>query len=281
MSALPWCEGPKTLDAAAWVWPRRKENRVFVLSKLLTAFALPPGLFVTGLFVALILVLRRRRRAALLTLGGLMVLIYFLSLRPVADSLLGPLETGYQWRDPTSLSCDVIVVLGGGVVQATGEAGSRPELSSASLKRGFAAFALWRKAPAPIVLSGGSVFGEEEIVSESMARFLKSLGVPQDYLHLEVQSRNTLENARQTTRLLDAKGWRSPCVVSSAYHLPRAMRSFAHFGVQGIPVPAGHAAMGSAYTWRDYFPSMGGLTDSSAALHEYLGLLYYRLLLGI
>ncbi len=40
-------------------------------------------------------------------------------------------------------------------------------------------------------------------------------------------------------------------------------------------------ATGGVYTWRDYFPSMGGLTDSSTALHEYLGLLYYKLLLGI
>lgn len=227
-------------------------------------------------------------RVAVSLLTLLVVLVYLLSIRPVADSLILPLEEAH----PASVAahpapgavrpaCGVIAVFGGGAVPSGPfpENQARPGASSAL--RAHAAFAIWRRTPAQIILSGGGAYGEHWNSAQAMGALLKTLGVPGDFLILEQESRNTFENAKFLARLLRQHEFSSPCLVTSAYHMPRAVRSLAVFDVSVIPQPTDFKAYREDYGWRHALPTMQSLSISGLALHEYLGLLYYMLAYGI
>jgi uncharacterized SAM-binding protein YcdF (DUF218 family) len=108
-----------------------------------------------------------------------------------------------------------------------------------------------------------------------VARVLPDPGVPEGMILQEGTGRDTSENARYTKRILDGKGFRCPLLVTSAYHMPRAVALFRGAGVPVTPVPAGFR------TWKgktrrrvDFLPSAAEFLASTAALREYLGMVY-------
>jgi uncharacterized SAM-binding protein YcdF (DUF218 family) len=252
---------------------------VFFLSKFLPPLLLPPGLFLV--LLALVFFLRRRRRAALPLAIMLVLSLYLLSIRPIADSLILPLEDSFPHPARTSLKCDVIVVLGGDVLPNSPDMQGAAAPGPAAMQRAYAAFSIWRKMPAPVVVSGGSSHGEEWNSARAMGAVLEDLGIHRDFQILEEESRNTIQNAEFSARLLDERELISPCLVSSAYHLPRAVMSFAAFGVAVVPVPTGYMAYRESYSWHHFLPSAHSLAVSNTALHEYLGILYYMLVHGV
>ncbi len=252
---------------------------MFFLSKFLPPLLLPPGLFL--LLLALVFFLRRRRRAALPLAIVLVLSLYLLSIRPIADSLILPLENSFPHPARTSLNCDAIVVLGGGVLPNTPDAQGRAVPDPSSIQRAYAAFSIWRRMPVPVLVSGGSSQGERWTSARAIAAFLVDLGIHRDFQILEEESRNTFENAKFSARLLEERGSVSPCLVSSAYHLPRAVMSFAAFDVAVVPVPTDYRAYRGSYGWPHFLPSAHSLAVSNTALHEYLGILYYMLVHGV
>jgi uncharacterized SAM-binding protein YcdF (DUF218 family) len=84
---------------------------------------------------------------------------------------------------------------------------------------------LYQVGAAPLlVLSGGNPGPIEE--AEFMRRVALARGVPESALLVEPVSRNTLENARETARLLRSKGLQSVVLVSDRLHLLRARLPF-------------------------------------------------------
>ncbi|HEV2150127.1 MAG TPA: YdcF family protein [Longimicrobiaceae bacterium] len=115
---------------------------------------------------------------------------------------------------------DAIVVLSGGV----GPDGSLPVLSRTRVER---AAQLFHGGIAPrMVMSGRcGLTAPEPAVTEAaaMAAYARELGVPEEALLLEEESRDTLGNAYFTReRLLRPGGWTSIRVVTSDFHLSRA-----------------------------------------------------------
>ncbi len=102
--------------------------------------------------------------------------------------------------------------------------------------------ALARAGAAPLlVLSGGGNSPAPE--ATLMRDFALVRGVPPTGLLLEPNSRDTVENARETARLLAARGLRSVILVSDRTHLPRATLLFRLAGIRvaacsGIPAPS-------------------------------------------
>jgi uncharacterized SAM-binding protein YcdF (DUF218 family) len=61
-------------------------------------------------------------------------------------------------------------------------------------------------------------------------------------------------------------------MVTSAYHMPRAMRLMERKGAHPIPAPTGQRVNESARAgWRSLLPTADGLRKTDRALHEYLG----------
>jgi uncharacterized SAM-binding protein YcdF (DUF218 family) len=244
-------------------------------SKIFTVFALPPGCIILGLFIFAAFFLRRRANKCIA--AGIGAVLYLLSVEPVQDLLLFPLENRYPPLSGEAPGAQAIVVLGGGTVQASPEAGEgRDSLSAHSLKRLVYAFGLRDRYPAVYILSGGKVFDYgQETEADVAARFLVSLGLPPERVKTETESRNTWQNARSAAGF----GYRKVVLVTSAWHMPRSVFCFEKNGISVIPAPTDYyCARNSKYDLLSFLPSMGAFLGTTTALHEYLGILSYRIL---
>jgi uncharacterized SAM-binding protein YcdF (DUF218 family) len=172
----------------------------------------------------------------------------------------------YNWPD-------AIVVLGGGTIIGSPETMEGDALSADALKRAVYGFTLREIFPAPIIFSGGRVFDYNQ-ESEAMAagRLFASLGLPPERFIPEGASRNTWENARETSRL----GIERAVLVTSAYHMRRSVYWFERNGITVIPAPTDYkTARGRKYDLLSFLPSMGSLKNTHLAFHEHIGMLYY------
>lgn len=198
---------------------------------IVRAILLPPGSSVL-LVVAGLALLRRAPRAgrALIAAGaGFLVVLSM----PVTADLLAAEVAVYPMLDLRAPPrADLIVVLGGGM-----EGSLTVVPSYATLERLTYAARLARATGLPILVSGGGAPEYRTTEAEVMGRTLHdSFGL--DARWLETESRTTRENARYTARLLAPLGHPRVLLVTSALHLPRAMREFRAAGVDVLPAPA-------------------------------------------
>ena len=266
------------------------------LSQIANHLVLPPGLFVLLLCAALLLVRRAGlqenaralpgRTAALRgVLAAAVLLLYLLSLPPVAAGLLAPLETAYPGRPPASFAdgahdeaaAQAVVVLGGGTVPSSPDEPGGASLSGTSLKRLLFAHRIRRRTGLPLIISGGSPElrrGTLPAEAEIGAALLKSLGAAPTGTLTETESRSTFENAREVAALFSS---RRIILVTSAYHMPRSVRTFRSRGFQVFPAPTDYQSERGPLSLGDLLPSMEALHDSYRALHEYAGSVWYEL----
>jgi uncharacterized SAM-binding protein YcdF (DUF218 family) len=254
------------------------------LSKLLPLFVYPLGLACLLLAAALIVRGRRVRQAA--GLLALLVLLLF-GNRPVANRLVSSLEWQYlPATDPPQV--DAIVLLGGGTRPALAPR-LQSEVNEAGDRMVYAA-RLYRAGKSPVVVvSGGFIefLGSTVPEAAAMQELLGLLGVPDEAIWQEAESRNTYENALFVRELLAPKGLNRILLVTSALHMPRSVRIFVKQGFDVIPAPTDYLT-----TYRDertaadvgiggrllaLVPSAESLELSTRALKEYIGMAIYRL----
>jgi uncharacterized SAM-binding protein YcdF (DUF218 family) len=96
---------------------------------------------------------------------------------------------------------------------------------------------------------------------------------------VENRSRNTMENAIYSRPILEAARKNRVWLVTDAWHMPRALWAFRRAGIEAIMAPTGFNG-GGTDTFLDFLPSSHGLHLSDLALHELLGILWYRLRYG-
>ncbi len=249
---------------------------MFLVKKWVTPFLLPPGLFVLFLVVAGLWCFRRRSWTGTwvsLMMGGL---IWGLSVPPTVDLLVGGLEQ--EATLPKEIRADVIVMLGGAAYQNVADLSGRGAPGPGTMERMVTAARLYRRLQVPIIVSGGRVFSEADSVALLTKRFLVDLGVPAAHILLEDRSRDTYENALYSKQICERHGFQRPLVVTSGYHLKRARLSFEKVGLEVTPFPCAMTTYpGKVYNWHHWLPSATALAGTSAALHEWLGLIYYRL----
>lgn len=256
---------------------------MFALLKIFQQFLSPPALFFAA-FVVGFLVLRRKPRGGRIILMAAIIAYYILSLEPTAYLLertlvrATPSGTAEQAAEPQA-----IVVLGGGAQAEPGRA--FPELDGASWKRLWRGFELYRahQGRVPILYVGGSGDPFEPISYEAkLARqYGIAFGVPAEQFWIEARSRDTYENGLAVRHILAERlpAVKSPKValVTSAIHLPRAMRVLEGLGMTVIPVPADFGASRLNLDPLSFFPTSSALSKVVAIAHEWLGLVSYNL----
>jgi len=218
---------------------------------------------------------RKKLRIALVLLAAF---IYGASISPVAEMLVAPLEKAYTQPSPDEIrSCDAYVVLGGGANTDAPTFDGKGMPEGDALFRVMAAYRLYLFSRKPMIISGGDYLGRET-EAEITARFLISLGVRKDDLILESRSTDTYENARYTRAVCEKYGFRKVILVTSAYHMKRAVMLFRKFVGPVTPYPAGFKVQGGADSLR-LRPEAASLLITSSALKEYIGILFYKITL--
>jgi uncharacterized SAM-binding protein YcdF (DUF218 family) len=252
---------------------------MFVLSKILNLAAQPLNGVLLLLCLSLLWGRHRPALARRLTIAGVLLLA-LTGLKTVPDALLSPLESQYpEWPVDADLARFTgIVVLGGAMEPGRISAHHQQALLNASAERMTMAVALWRRNPQlRLVFTGGEgeLFGSGPSEAERALRFFDSMGVPRSALSLETRSQNTYENAVFTKALpgLDAqKPW---LLLTSAWHMPRALASFKNAGwnVTAYPVDFRTGGITPLSTY-----NLGeGAERWELLLHEWIGMAAYRL----
>jgi uncharacterized SAM-binding protein YcdF (DUF218 family) len=251
----------------------------FFLSKILGFFALPSNaLIVLGLVGVAIAVLRGGRAGGRVIVASLILLAIF-GLSPLANALMLPLEQRFPPWDASRGAPTGIVVLGGAFDTVVSATRDDIPLTDAA-ERMTASAALAHKYPhARLIFTGGvgTLLYSGPTEGELARRLYASLGIAPERVTIEEESRDTAENAAFTRPLADPKPGERWLLVTSAYHMPRAVGAFRRVGFAVEAYPVDYRTRGIEDLARP-FPSVGdGLRRGDAATREWIGLLMYWL----
>jgi len=248
---------------------------LFAFSKFVE-YLVEPGNFLVSVLTAGALLLAAGWRRS----GGWLVAIataaiVTLTVFPIGEWALVPLENRFP-AVALPARIDGIVVLGGAVRIETTVAHGKPALNDMA-PRITEALALSRRYPGvPVVLSGGNpaVFNTEPSEAQITRALLISLGLDPNRILTDDRSRNTHENAvdaKEVAKPVPGQVW---VLVTSANHMPRAMGCFRAAGWDMVPDPVDYETSDS---WFGLFFDRDAVALDTA-LHEWLGLVAYRLL---
>jgi uncharacterized SAM-binding protein YcdF (DUF218 family) len=235
---------------------------------------LPPA---SGIILVLLGLLARRWRPGKVAVVAGLAWLYVSATPAFAGWLLGGLERPYDIRPEVPADARAIVVLAGGRYWQAGEYGGET-VNAFSLERLRYGAWLHRETGLPLLVSGGRVQGDEAASeAQLIANVLQGeLGVSVRWL--EEASRNTFENARYSARILKAEDIDHALLVSHALHMPRATWSFERSDLTVTPFPTRRISVDHGpYNYRDFLPQSRALWYTAQAMHEYLGLLWYRM----
>lgn len=236
---------------------------------LLKKLILPPsGPLLAGL-AGLALMLGTAPRTGLALVFLSLASLYLLSAPWFVAALLRTLDV-YPHLDPEGPdfpTADAVVILDGGRLVASPERGGNV-VGPRTLERLLAGVRLHRRLGTPILVSGYGTL---------MAGALEQgFGVPVRWT--EDGSRTTQENADRSAALLRQDGVRRAYLVTHGWHLRRAVAAFERAGIEVVPVPAGRTdRLRTERGLMGLLPSAGRLYSSFLVLHEWIGIIWYRL----
>jgi uncharacterized SAM-binding protein YcdF (DUF218 family) len=256
---------------------------MFLFKKIFAPLFLPLSVIIALLLAGLFLVwfTRKQKTGKIVITMGVMLLIVF-SYGFTSDRLLKPLEQRFPPLMIDShpvVSGEVssvkwIVLLGGGHTYDR-DLPVTSHISEESLARLTETIRIYKRIRgSKILLSGGAVFDPhpEAKVLSSVAQILN---VPSGDIFLDNDSRDTEEQALRIRTIVG----RDPFVlVTSAYHMPRAVAIFKKQNMAPIPAPTNHMVRKRENIYpSDFYPSSMGLRKVEISVHEYLGLIWSKI----
>jgi uncharacterized SAM-binding protein YcdF (DUF218 family) len=174
---------------------------------------------------------------------------------------------------------DGIIALGG-VVSSTTVPRGAIGLSQDAERLTETATLAHRYPNARVVFSGGTFGARSEAENEAVIaeRFLTDLGVDKSRITLEPRSLSTEQNAVFTRDIIMPQPGQRWLLVTSASHMPRAVGAFRRAGFPVVPYPVGYTTTGlPGDYWTIRFEVSANLVRTDIAIHEWLGLIAYRL----
>ena len=248
-----------------------------MLSKALLFLILPICVILFLIGLGLVIIKKLPCIGRWLVLTGFL-LLYLLSIRPVSDALIRPLESNFppfRSRSPLN-SANSIVVLTGGTVDLAW-LGISPEPSRESLSRLIYGVTLYKQNwGINIVISGGSGDPDKKNIPEAdaMKDVAVALGVSAKDILIERGSMNTIESVKALKRFV---GEKKIILVTSAYHMKRAAAMFKKMEMNVVPAPTDYMSEQKKVSLYSLIPTAKHLLTSSTAFYEYISFIWYKI----
>ncbi|HEV2518249.1 MAG TPA: YdcF family protein [Devosia sp.] len=264
-----------------WRWQgeqRCEDPALFpYLTRIFWLLVQPLSLVVLLLVAGLALSWLRRRWISRVLLGLALLLLFICCFTTFGYVLITPLEQRFE-RPAEPARIDGIVVLGGGLDGEVNSVRGGYELNRSG-DRFVEALRLALIHPnARIVIAGGpAALVQQEPEARAGERLFEAFGVAADRILLDDQSRNTEENAQFAKQLAGATEGQTWLLVTSAFHMPRAVGLFRKADFPVVPWPADYLASGAEGVRIKPDQSPENMAVSSIALREWAGLLGYYL----
>jgi uncharacterized SAM-binding protein YcdF (DUF218 family) len=249
----------------------------FFLSKTIGIMLLPTNLLIgVGLLGALLLATRFASLGRKFVIAAV-ALLAICGFSPLGNWVIYSLESRFPPWDATKGAPDGIVVLGGSIDPVLSAAHGGAVVRGAA-DRIIATAALAHRYPkARIVFSGGSgnLISDEAKEADYATALFESLGISEQRLTIERQSRNTHENAEFSKVLAAPKDGERWLLVTSAHHMPRSVGLFRKAGFAVEPYPVDWRVGGREDLVSFQIFPVEGLANVDAGVHEWIGLLAY------
>lgn len=242
----------------------------FFFKKLITFFVEPFGmlftLFIIGLFFLFIKKYTKAKSFLLLAFG----LLFLFSYPPFANYLIENLENQYP-KYEYKVKVKYIHVLGSGhntdITQPISS-----HVGDGGTKRVLEGVIIHRKIKGSIIIFTGYEGDTNTSNAQMNAALASAIGVEKDDMVVFGLPKDTKEEAFFTKDLVGEKPF---ILVTSATHMPRAMKIFKNLGLDPIPAPTDfHKDEFKGYLRE---PSAYHFHLSEIAVHEYIGILWEKL----
>ena len=250
----------------------------FILSKLFWFVANPANVLLVLLCVGAALLWSRWRRAGRWLVSLAAVLAIGLATLPMGSLMLLVLENRFPVAKTLPERVDGIIAIGGVVNQFVTRARGQVALSSSAERLTEFAVLARRYPEAKLVFTGGSgdLFRQDVKEADVLAPLFEVLGLDPGRVIIEDESRNTAENATATRELVEPGPGETWLLVTSGFHMPRTVGCFRKAGWRVIPYPVDFLFQGDERFGLSF--NLGkGLGHLGGGLHEWLGLVFYRL----
>ncbi len=223
----------------------------FLLKKLISSIIMPLPFGLALGIIGLIFLFRNSYVKAKLLLTLSFFAIFIFSYNPVANLLIRPLEKQYQSIEEADLSIKFALLLGGDFDD-----------------RGDEVVELYYQNPNLTIFTSGFEGHRPRPEAEVNKEKLIRLGIPEANIIANSAPKDTIEEAKA----MKARIGRQPFyLITSAYHMPRAIRIFEAVGTQPIAAPTGYLEGKSRL---NDFADAKEATKSQIAVHEYIGSAY-------
>lgn len=244
-------------------------------------FSLQPSSFLLILLLAgaALLFTRYRKAGRWLVVAGI-ALFLIGGISPLSTWMTMPLEQRFARADLSGRDIDGIIVLGG-AEDARVAAGRHVHAINETGERITEAAALALRYPrGKVVFTSNAIDyrGARATGAEAAGLIFRDLGIAADRLVPESASHNTWENAVYSKALLQPQAGQRWLLVTSANHMPRAMGVFRKVGFPVEPWPVDYRTADERDRYLMFEAPSEGLRRLELAVHEWIGLIAYRLL---
>ena len=179
------------------------------------------------------------------------------------DLLLGGLERRWPAVRAAEIGqCDVVYVLGGYMHRKTGPDGE-PQWNEAADRMMMGLRLVESGQAETLAVEQGAGWAEGVLGAGKVVRLRRM--------------KNTAEEMAELRRLMAEKGWKRVALVTSAFHMTRAMMLAEQEGIRPVPVPTDYEAGVEERRVDDFVPKGEGLEKTERALREWIGMGYYGL----
>ena len=207
--------------------------------------------------------------------------LLIMAYSPLGHIILLPLEERFSRPDIIEKlqAPDGIIVLGGTIDTVVTKARGIISINE-SAERLTQAVVLARHFPKARVLfsgGGGKIFSKNMREATAAKRFYAQMGLQSERMVFENRSKNTWQNARYTIDLLKPRADQRWLLVTSAYHMPRALGCFRKLGMNVIPWPVDYRTRGKSDFYRLFARASEGWKRVDIGVREWVGLLAYWL----
>jgi uncharacterized SAM-binding protein YcdF (DUF218 family) len=245
----------------------------FYLKKIISFWIEPFGLLLILLFLSIFFLFRNKLKSAKISLSAFLVLFLLFSYPPFVNIFAKHLEEKYEKFDYLKNDITYIHVLGhGNSTDLTQPISSN--ISDNGIKRVIEGVVIHKSIPnSKLVFTGyGRCTGTRNAVMN--ANLAKSLGVKDEDIIIGIEPLDTRMEAEYMKKIV--KENEEFILVTSASHMHRAMFIFKSLGLQPLAAPTDF----NKYDFRSYIESLNpdSIAKLQATVHEYLGILWVRIL---
>lgn len=244
--------------------------------KLVSLLVYPLNLSLTMAFFGLLIWLLKWQRTGFFMVFVAVAWLYVCSTAQFSYYLVGKLEDQYPAVPMSDIEEADAIVLLGGALRGDSRKGILPDMNQYA-DRLVHAVALYKAGKSDyLLLTGGAAPGSRS-EAHLMRDVLVVMGVPEEAMILEDKSANTHENAIKSAKTLGDRGMNRILLVTSGFHMPRAVPLFQKQGLEVIPAPTDFGQVVLTSTLPGGIPGIKGLVRTTEALHEIVGYQVYKM----